>query len=184
MYFGDTWCGCGTLCPNNISVSVGRETWERCTRPHKCGWQISMVPIFNAAPQTLWPRVINRSAAGPFLKSRSSYQDLLDYGVRVKATGWLGSSWINWQSQPAQQASLPCSRAHSVHEWASVSLKQADKVCRKSLSLCHERSGRNVKNAHSLVLVRLPLCFCLVFNWVHKTCALWYHRTMKCVVVK
>lgn len=158
------------------------ETRERSTRLNKCGWPISMAPIFNAAPQTLWPRVISRSVATPFLKSRSPCQDLLDYGVTVKATGWLGSR-THGQSQPAQQTSLPCSRVHSVHEWASVSPKHVDKVYRKSLSHCREQSQLHVKSAHSLALDRLPLCFCLVFNWgkVHKkrTCTLLYNKHNK-----
>lgn len=144
------------------------ETRERSTRLNKCGWPISMATIFNAGPQTLWPRVISRSVATPFLKSRSPCQDLLDYGVTVKATGWLGSR-THGQSQPARQTSLPCSRVRSVHEWASVSPKHVDKVYRKSLSQCREQSELHVKSAHSLVLDRLPLCCCLVFNWGKST---------------
>lgn len=151
VYFGDMWSGCGKLCPNNISVTVGRETWERCTRPNKCGWQISTVPIFNAAPQTLWPRVINRSVAAPFLKSRPPCQDFLLYGVTVKSTGWLWSSWINGQSQPAWQTTLPFPRAHSIHEWASVFSKTGWQV---SPQVPVVLPGTHT----SLVLVRHPLC--------------------------
>lgn len=149
--------------PQQQCWACSSETWERSTRLNKCGWLISTAPIFNTGPQTPWPRVISRSVATPFFKSRSPCQHLLDYGVTVTATGRLGSRTYGKVSQ----LDKPSSPAHVPTQSMNKHLFRQNTLTRFTASLCRAAaSGRRfTSRVHSPLYDRLPLCLCVKSNW-------------------